>query len=77
MNYCNPRFDALFDDQAVTGDPRRRRHDFIGMQRIVRADAPIAAVAFASNVDVVSNRVSGFRRNMLMYPVEAELWDTR
>ncbi len=77
MDYCNPRFDALFDDQAVTGDPVRRRHDFIGMQRIVRVDTPIAAVAFASNVDVVSNRVSGFRRNMLMYPVGAELWDTR
>ena len=25
MNYCNPRFDALFEDQATTGDPQHRR----------------------------------------------------
>jgi ABC-type transport system substrate-binding protein len=47
------------------------------MQRIVRADAPIVPVAFESNTDVVSDRVTGFRRNMLMYPVGAELWDSR
>ena len=41
MNYCNPRFDALFEDQAVTADPRRRRRDFIEMQRIVRSDVPV------------------------------------
>lgn len=76
-NYCSRRFDALFEDQAVTADPRRRRRDFIEMQRIVRADAPIVPVAFESNADVVSDRVTGFRRNMLMYPVGAESWDSR
>ncbi len=76
-NYCSRRFDALFDDQAVTNDPLRRRRDFIELQRIVRADAPVAPIAFESNADVVSDRVTGFRRNMLMYPVDAELWDTR
>jgi ABC-type oligopeptide transport system substrate-binding subunit len=77
MNYCNRRFDALFEDQAVTADPRRRRQDFVDMQRIVRADVPVAPIAFASNVDVVSDRVRGFQRNMLMYPVDAETWDVR
>ena len=77
MNYCNPRFDALFEEQAVTADPRRRRRDFVEMQRIVRADAPVVPVAFESNADAVSDRVTGFRRNMLMYPTDAELWDTR
>jgi ABC-type transport system substrate-binding protein len=77
MNYCSRRFDTLFEEQAVTADPRRRRRDFIEMQRIVRADAPIIPVAFESNADVVSDRVTGFRRNMLMYPVGAELWDSR
>lgn len=77
MNYCNPRFDALFEDQATTRDARRRRVDFIEMQRIVREDLPAIPVAFESNVDVVRDRVSGFRRNMLMYPVGAEYWDTR
>ncbi len=77
MNYCSPRFDALFRDQAVTGDPLRRRRDFIEMQRIVRRDVPVVPIAFESNVDVIANRVSGFRRNMLMYPVDAEKWDVR
>jgi peptide/nickel transport system substrate-binding protein len=77
MNYCDPRFDALFADQAVTRDGSRRRNDFIEMQRIVRRDAPVVPIAFESNVDVVSNRVSGFRRNMLMYPVAPESWDVR
>ncbi|HEY6487263.1 MAG TPA: peptide ABC transporter substrate-binding protein [Candidatus Cybelea sp.] len=77
MNYCNPRFDALFEDQATTGDPRRRRADLVAMQRIVRQEVPAIPVAFESNVDVVRDRVSGFRRNMLMYPVGAEYWDAR
>ncbi|MFZ1017485.1 MAG: ABC transporter substrate-binding protein [Candidatus Cybelea sp.] len=77
MNYCNPRFDALFEDQATSSDPQHRRADFVAMQRIVRQDVPAIPVAFESNVDVVRDRVSGFRRNMLMYPVGAEYWDTR
>lgn len=77
MNYCSRRFDTLFEEQAVTADSGRRRRDFVEMQRIVRADAPIVPVAFESNADVVSDRVTGFRRNMLMYPVDAELWDSR
>ncbi|HZY97328.1 MAG TPA: peptide ABC transporter substrate-binding protein [Candidatus Cybelea sp.] len=77
MNYCSPRFDALFEDQAVTSDPTRRRRDFIEMQRIIRDDMPIVAIAFQSSVDAINNRVSGFRRNMLMYPVDAAQWDAR
>ncbi len=77
MNYCNPRFDALFEDQATTGDPLRRRHDFLEMQRIVRRDVPVVPIAFESNVDVVGSGVTGFARNMLMYPVAPESWDVR
>ncbi len=74
-NYCNPRFDTLFEDQAATGDPRRRARDFVEMQRIVRRDVPAIPIAFPSYLDVVSSRVSGFARNMLIYPVDAERWD--
>jgi peptide/nickel transport system substrate-binding protein len=76
-DYCNARFDALFADQVVTKSPAQRRRDFIEMQRIVRRDVPIVPLAFQSNVDVISDRVSGFARNMLMYPVNAENWDVR
>jgi peptide/nickel transport system substrate-binding protein len=77
MNYCNRRFDALFYDQAVTTLPSRRRRDFVEMQRIVRDDAPVIPIAFESNVDVIADRVTGFRRNMLIYPVDPEDWDVR
>jgi peptide/nickel transport system substrate-binding protein len=76
-NYCNPRFEALFEDQATTSDPARRKADFIAMQRIVREDAPLIPIAFQSRVDAVSNRVTGFARNMLLYPVNAETWTAR
>lgn len=76
-NYCNPRFDALFLNQSVSSDPLRRRRDFVDMQRIIRRDAPVMPLAFQSNVDAISVRVSGFARNMLMYPVAAANWDVR
>ncbi|HET6276406.1 MAG TPA: peptide ABC transporter substrate-binding protein [Candidatus Cybelea sp.] len=77
MNYCSAPFDARFADQATTSDPLRRRRDFIEMQRIVRRDVPAVPLYFESEIDIVRDRVSGFRRNMLMYPVGAEEWDTR
>jgi peptide/nickel transport system substrate-binding protein len=76
-NYCDPRFEALFEDQSVTASAARRRDDFIEMQRIVRADAPVVPLAFENNVDAIDGRVSGFGRNMLLYPVGAETWDAR
>jgi ABC-type transport system substrate-binding protein len=76
-NYCNPRFDALFEDQATTSDEARRRRDFIEMQRIARDDEPVVPLAFQSVVDALRDRVTGFHRNMLMYPVDAQTWDTR
>jgi peptide/nickel transport system substrate-binding protein len=72
--YCNPYFDALFANQAVTASIERRAEDFRAMQQMVAEDLPIVPIAFMSDVDVVAERVHGFRRNMLMYPVDAERW---
>ena len=77
MNYCSRGFDAYFEDQATAADPARRLRDFAAMQRIVRDDAPVLPLAFESRVDVVRDRVRGFQRNMLMYPLNAERWDAR
>lgn len=76
-NYCNPAFDALFEDQAVTPSLQRRRSDYVEMQRIAGRDVPVVPIAFQNVVDAVSDRVSGFRRNMLMYPVDPQTWDAR
>jgi peptide/nickel transport system substrate-binding protein len=77
MNYCNPAFEALFEDQSSTANQARRRSDFIAMQRIVRNDAPLIPLAFENNIDAVDDRVTGFARNMLLYPVNATAWDAR
>ena len=77
MNYCSPAFEALFEDQASTASESRRRSDFLAMQRIVRNDAPLIPLAFENNVDALDDRVSGFARNMLLYPVNAVNWDAR
>lgn len=77
MNYCSRRFDALFAEQSVTADPVRRRADFIAMQQLIAQDVPVLPLVYESNFDVVRDRVSGFTRNMLMYPVAPETWDAR
>ena len=77
MNYCSPRFDLLFSDQSVTADANRRRADFAAMQQLIARDVPALPLIYEANFDVVRDRVSGLRRNMLMYPVAPETWDAR
>lgn len=76
-DYCNPQFEAAFDDQATAPSASRRARDYRVMQQIVRRDVPIVPIAFETRVDGVADRVSGFRRNMLMYPVDPQSWDAR
>lgn len=76
-NYCNRRFDALFADQSIAASPAGRRADFIAMQQLIAQDVPAVPLVYEANFDLVRNRVSGFARNMLMYPVAPEYWDAR
>jgi peptide/nickel transport system substrate-binding protein len=76
-DYCDPQFERLFADQATTPSVRRRAMDYVLMQRIVRRDVPIVPIAFETRIDGIADRVRGFRRNMLMYPVDAQDWDAR
>ncbi len=76
-NYCSKRFEALFEDQSTTPDPRRRQRDTVEMQQLVRQDVPVVPLAFESYIDAASPRVLNFRRNMLEYPVDAAQWDVR
>jgi peptide/nickel transport system substrate-binding protein len=75
--YCNPRFDAFFLDQAITPSETRRAADFSAMQRIVYADMPVIPLDYPRYFDAVAPGVTGFARNMLGYPVDAERWDVR
>ncbi|MGB6602067.1 MAG: peptide ABC transporter substrate-binding protein [Candidatus Cybelea sp.] len=75
MHFCNRQFDAAFDDQAVTPDDRRRAADFLTMQQIVYRELPVIPLDYLRYFDVANGRVTGFARNMLGYPVDAETWD--
>jgi ABC-type transport system substrate-binding protein len=73
--YCNPEFETLFADQAVTSDPARRRRDFELMQQMIHDDLPVVPLYYLTWFDAVDSHVHGFARNMLQYPVAPENWD--
>lgn len=75
--YCDRSFEKLFADQQTTRSDARRRRDFIEMQRLVRAALPVIPIYYETYFDGVNARVSGFKRNMLRYPVAPETWDAR
>jgi len=75
--YCSQRFEALFDDQARTPSQAQRERDFNAIQTLVHDDVPVIPLYYESRLMGVSNRVSGYRINMLWLPVNAEEWDAR
>jgi peptide/nickel transport system substrate-binding protein len=75
--FCDRRFDAAFQDQAVTPGERWRAADFLTMQRIVYDELPVITLDYIRYFDAVNPRVTGFARNMLGFPVNAERWDAR
>jgi peptide/nickel transport system substrate-binding protein len=75
--YCDPRFEALFSQQATTSSEVQRRSDFAQMQQLVHRDLPVVPIYYQTWFDGVSTRVHGFTRNMLQYPVAPETWDTQ
>jgi peptide/nickel transport system substrate-binding protein len=75
--FCDPRFEAAFKDQAVTPDQRRRAANFQTMQRIVYRELPVLPLDYIRYFDAIDSHVTGFARNMLGFPVNAENWDVR
>jgi peptide/nickel transport system substrate-binding protein len=73
--YCDPRFEALFADQAVTPNENTRRSDFAQMQRLIHDAVPVVPIYYTAWFDGLDAHVHGFARNMLQYPVAAEQWD--
>jgi peptide/nickel transport system substrate-binding protein len=77
QRFCDPRFEAAFRDQAVTPSDRQRERDFVALQQIVYERVPIIPLDYPRYLDAEGPRISGFARNMLGYPVDAENWDTK
>jgi ABC-type oligopeptide transport system substrate-binding subunit len=77
QRFCDTQFEAAFHDQAVTPDSQRRARDFMTMQRVVYDRLAIVPLYYYRYEDVVGSRVTGFARNMLAYPVNAQDWDAK
>ncbi|MBV8344445.1 MAG: peptide ABC transporter substrate-binding protein [Candidatus Eremiobacteraeota bacterium] len=75
--YCSSRFEALFEDQARTPSETRREQDFDAIAALVHGDVPIIPLYYEYRLIGLSDRVTGYRLNMLWMPVDAETWDVR
>jgi len=75
--YCSPRFEAIFADQMQARSETRRQRDFDALQRQVRVDVPLIPLYDEIYLEGVDERVTGYRKNMLRFPVAPEAWDAR
>jgi peptide/nickel transport system substrate-binding protein len=75
--YCSRRFEMLFDDQARTPSLTRRDADFNAIQVLIHDDVPVIPLYYEDRLLGVSDRVTGYRLNMLWIPVDVESWDAR
>jgi peptide/nickel transport system substrate-binding protein len=75
--FCDPQFERLFSDQQTTPLPARRLRDFRAMQELIHDRLPVIPLYYEVYFDGMSDRVHGFARNMLRYPVAPEMWDVR
>ncbi len=75
--FCDRDFEAAFADQAIAPSDARRARDFLEMQKIVYHRLPVIPLDYVTFVDAARPGVTGFARNMLGYPVDAETWDVR
>ncbi|HEY2475387.1 MAG TPA: peptide ABC transporter substrate-binding protein [Candidatus Cybelea sp.] len=75
--YCSKRFETLFDDQARTPSQVQRDHDFNAVARLIHEDVPVIPLYYEDRLIGLSDRVTGYRLNMLWIPVDPESWDAR
>jgi peptide/nickel transport system substrate-binding protein len=59
--YCNPAYDKLYEQQAVTIDPARRAQIVKDMQRMLYEDAPYVVTYYYDDLQAYrSDRLAGF-----------------
>ncbi|MFY9884983.1 MAG: peptide ABC transporter substrate-binding protein [Candidatus Cybelea sp.] len=75
--YCSKPFEALFDSQTSTPSQAQRERDFNAIQLLIHHDVPVIPLYYEDRMIGLSDRVTGYRLNMLWIPVDAETWDVR
>ncbi len=75
--YCSPRVEALFTRQMQARSERARSAALADIAAVVRDDVPLIPLFEDVTIEGVDERVTGYARNMLRYPVRPETWDTK
>jgi peptide/nickel transport system substrate-binding protein len=73
--YCSRAFESLFADQLSAASDGRRNRDFAAIARVIHDEVPLVPLYDLVYEEGVDRRVTGYRRNMLRYPVHPEEWD--
>jgi peptide/nickel transport system substrate-binding protein len=58
--YCNPAYDRLYQQQAVTTDPTKRHQIVDQMQSIIYHDKPYVVLDYTNVIDAWRNGWAGF-----------------
>lgn len=69
--YCNPEFDALWQQAAATLDPEDRQDLFIQMNDLLINDAAVMPIVHRADVSGVSSRLSGIN----LTPWDLSTWN--
>ncbi|PZU98522.1 MAG: peptide ABC transporter substrate-binding protein [Leptolyngbya sp.] len=69
--YCNPEYDALWQQAAATLDPKERQDLFIQMNDLLIEDAAVMPIVHRADVSGVSNRLTGIN----LTPWDLSTWN--
>ncbi|MBD2109586.1 peptide ABC transporter substrate-binding protein [Nodosilinea sp. FACHB-13] len=69
--YCNPEYDALWQQAAATLDPEERQVLFIQMNDLLIEDAAVMPIIHRADVSGVSNRLTGIN----LTPWDLSTWN--
>jgi len=73
--YCSPRMEALYAAQMRAGSEAERDRAFDAIALLVHDDVVLVSLFDEIYFEGVDVRVTGYRKNMLRFPVHPEEWD--
>jgi peptide/nickel transport system substrate-binding protein len=71
--WCNPAYDALYQQSTTEMDPAKRRELFIQMNDMIIGDVALIPLVHRADVNGVGNTLQGVE----FTPWDAELWNIK
>ncbi len=69
--YCNPAYDALYQQSTTEIDPEKRRHLFIQMNDMLIADSAVIPMVYWADVSGLNRGIQGYDST----PWDSETWN--